>query len=338
MLLRTNLVLSKSWPLLGLAAAAAFLIFALYQTEVFRDHLPYQSSKSWETGARPTQQTPPELAIATFLTGQATDDTYFNSTKLLAYQLLHDKSTRLTNPNITFVVLCGKKLSEEKKDVLEKFGATVITLDDVELPEWIHVGEARWSEQFTKLRVFQRIEFKRLLYIDADYLIMHPMDDIFEDPIIQNLAPTLTDRSGEIKEDEGPLPPKWLFSARSENGGIGGYGHDVPPLSTNYANAGFFLISPDRNMYDHLMTVMKCEGRFGTGFMEQDMLNYVFRREGPMPWREINWKWSANFVNEKDVEFGVHSLHGKFWWEGPDAVRKKWAAAMDAMNEFEQSL
>lgn len=284
------------------------------------------------------QDSQPELAIATFLTGQASDDTYFNSTKLLAYQLLHDKPTRLTNPNITFVVLCGKKLPEEKKQVLRAFGATVITLDDVQLPEWIHVGEPRWSEQFTKLRAFERTEFKRILYIDADYLIMHPMDAIFEDPIIQHLSSPLLDRPAEIKDDEGPLPTKWLFSARSENGGIGGYAHDVPPLSTNYANAGFFLIAPDRDMYDHLMTVMRCEGRFGTTFMEQDMLNYVFRRQGPMPWRELDWKWSANFVNEKDVEFGVHSLHGKFWWEGPDAVRKKWASTMQEMDGFEQSL
>ncbi|KAI8930791.1 hypothetical protein NX059_011815 [Plenodomus lindquistii] len=337
MLLRSKLVLSKSWPILGMATAAVFLVFLLHQTTVFRSEWVHELNKV-DTSDQPIQDSPPELAIATFLTGQAIDDTYFNSTKLLAYQLLHDKPTRLTNPNITFVVMCGKKLSEDRKEALKRFGATVITLDDVELPKWIHSGEPRWSEQFTKLRAFQRIEYKRMLYIDADYLIMHPMDDIFEDPIIQITSPTLIDRSGEIKEDEGPLPPRWLFAARSENGGIGGFGHDVPPLSTNYANAGFFLIAPDESMYNHLMTVMKHEGRFSTTFMEQDMLNYVFRREGPMPWRELNWKWSANFVNDKDVEFGVHSLHGKFWWEGPVTVRRKWSQTMEKMIEFERNL
>ncbi|KAF1942350.1 nucleotide-diphospho-sugar transferase [Clathrospora elynae] len=289
--------------------------------------------------APPTSQPPqptPNLAIATFLTGQASDDTYFNSTRLLVYQLLHAAPTRITNPNITFVVLCGNKLSEEKKDRLRKDGATVIPLEDVKLPDWIHTGEERWSEQFTKLRVFEQTDYKRILYIDADYMIMHPIDDIFEEPVVKTLTPTLFFRNGVMKEDERPFPKEWLFAARSENGGGGGFDHPVPPVQTNYANAGFFLIAPDPEMYEHLMSVMQHEGRFETNFMEQDMLNYVFKRDGLMPWRELDWKWSANFVNERDVEMGVHSLHGKFWKEGPEEVQKRWRKEMDEMVKFHE--
>lgn len=348
-------MLFKSKPLAFFAVAAAlYVTYLLYNTgalhgisegvarfdkgagEAGKEAQPATPSLSSSSASPLPPQSAHNLAIATFLTGQTNDDTYFNSTRLLAYQLLHDPSTRITNHNITFVVLCGKALSEEKADRLRKDGATIIRLDDVELPSWIHTGEERWSEQFTKLRVFERTEFGRLLYIDADYMLMHPLDDIFEDPIVKTLSPTLFSRDGEIKEDEGPLPKHWLFAARSENGGIDQFDHTVPPLQTNYANAGFFLIAPDRDMYSHLMTVMHIEDRFSTGFMEQDMLNYVFRRDGPMPWRELNWKWSANFVNEQDLEFGIHSLHGKFWKEGPQEAQDRWQRLMKEMIQFHE--
>jgi inositol 3-alpha-galactosyltransferase len=275
----------------------------------------------------------PTLAIATFLTGQSTDDTYFNLTRLLGYQLLHVPETRIQNPNLTFVVLCGKKLPEAKRETLYKDGATIIELEDVALPPWIHAPTPRWTEQFTKLRIFEQTQYSRILYIDADYMIMHRMDGIFQEAIVSELTPTLFTRKQEIKEDEGPLPKEWLFAGRSENGEQGGFDHFVPPIQTDSANGGFFMIAPQQEMYDHLMRVMQLQGRFDTYFMEQALLNYVFRRHGPMPWRELDWKWSSNFVNQRDVDGGVHALHGKFWGEGPEVVQRKWRDLMQQMDE-----
>ncbi|OAL48496.1 nucleotide-diphospho-sugar transferase [Pyrenochaeta sp. DS3sAY3a] len=304
-----------------------------------KGHHPQLSSLS-STPPHPEHTSPPELAIATFLSGQSSDDDdrYFNLTRLLTYQFVHAPATRIKNPNITFAVLCGKKLSEEKKNHLRRVGAKVITLEDVKLPDWYHIDEARYSEVFSKLRVFEMTQFKRILFVDADILIMKPMDEIFEDPTITSLTPTLFQRSDEIHEDEGTLPKEWLFAARPENGWLGGFEHSVPPLPANYLNTGFFLIAPDKNMYDHLMNVIQFEGRFGTQFPEQDMLNYVFKREGPMPWRELDWRWCANFVNEKDYQFGIHSLHGKFWNEGPQEVRDHFQSEMEDMFDYEESL
>jgi len=339
MLLTSNSAVLKSW--LALAFALATLVFVVYQTELIRHPIPAQ---------RPIQGTPPppqgprpKLAIATFLTGQAGGEHYFNLTKLIAYQLLHDKPTRITNPDISFVVLCGNKLTEDKRETLRKFGATVIPVDDVKLPHWMTPVGGSWSEQFTKLRVFEQTQFDRILYLDSDYLLMHPLDDIFDEPIIRFLAPVIRDNivSNLLAPDEGGFPPYWLFAARSEMGGVhgvGGLDHVVPPLSSSYFSAGFFIVAPDTAMFHHLMTVMQIRGRYATGMMEQDLLNYVFRRAGPMPWRELHWKWSTDFVNEQDVVFGVHGLHGKFWGEGPEAAKLTWALKMREMNEFEARL
>ncbi|KAL6705038.1 hypothetical protein ACN47E_007441 [Coniothyrium glycines] len=183
----------------------------------------------------------------------------------------------------------------------------------------------------TKLRIFERTEYKRLLLLDADFTIMHPMDEIFEDAQFANLTPTQFWREEQVKEDEGLLPEEWLFAARPEHGHLHGHEHVVPPLPDFYANSGFLMIAPDRNMYNHLLDVMRIPNRFGTQFPDQDILNYVFRREGPMPWREIDWKWSSNFVNERDVEMGVHALHVKAWADGPQAVKDRWRQDQEDM-------
>jgi len=275
-----------------------------------------------------------EFAITTFLTGQAKDDSYFIATRTLAYQLLHAPSTKIRNSSIAFVVLCSESLESDKRDQLRKDGAIVAEVKDVALGSWVKVQVDRWKEQFTKLRVFQMTQYKRVLYIDADTLITKPMDDIFAEPEVKTLAPTLLHRKDQIKDDESELPKEWFFAARSDNAFLGERDHPVPPLQTNVLTAGFFMAAPDQKLFDHFLSVIKHEGRFDSWSMEQSMFNYVFRRDGAMPWRELNWRWSATWPSEKDLEMGVHSLHEKFWVTGPQKLVDMWKARKDEMLKF----
>jgi alpha-N-acetylglucosamine transferase len=277
----------------------------------------------------------PKYAIATFVSGQNTEDLYYNATRLLTYQLLHEPSTRLTSPDIAWVVLCGKKLPKKKQDRLRQDGAMVIEIEDVPLPHWYPTDLGRWSEVFTKLRVFELTQFERLLFIDADSLIMHPIDAIFDEPEFQTLTPNLAySEFHPAKEDEGLLPKEWLFASRPEIGLQGAWDHPVPPVQGSYFNAGFFMVYPDKDMYEYLFRVMQFEGRFKTEYPEQDMLNYAFRHDGPMPWREINWKWNGNFVNQADIDAGMMTLHCHFWNQGPEVTQKKWAKLIKEMLRF----
>ncbi len=76
-------------------------------------------------------------AIVTFLTGQSSGGgVYYNSTRFLTWQFLHDPVTRITNPGISFIVICGKKLDEEKRERLGKDGAIVRVVEDIDPPDW----------------------------------------------------------------------------------------------------------------------------------------------------------------------------------------------------------
>ncbi|KAF2638545.1 nucleotide-diphospho-sugar transferase [Massarina eburnea CBS 473.64] len=335
---------SKTLFPIALTIAVLYAIVFLHATG--RTHLSTDFARTSDPNALESDKLPnwvlpatspppvPDLAIATFLTGQATDDSYFIATRTLAYQLLHAPSTKLRNQSITFVALCSESLPENKRERLREDGATVIEVADVPIGSWVHTNVDRWKEQFTKLRVFEMTQYKRILYIDADTMIMKPMDDIFAEPEVTSLAPTLFSRKDQIKNDESELPKEWFFAARSDNAFSGERDHPVPPFQTLSLSAGFFMVAPDKMMFKHLESVIQHEGRFNPWSMEQSMLNYVFRRDGPMPWRELNWRWSATWPSEKDVEMGVHSLHEKFWVSGPQSLSDMWRSRKDEMLKY----
>jgi alpha-N-acetylglucosamine transferase len=287
-----------------------------------------------------------DYAIATFLTGwfgDAADDTYLNATRVMAYQFLHAESTRIESAQISFFVLCTSTVPLAFKQRLVQDGVTVVDIDDVPVNWWISTSVRRWKEQFTKLRLLQMTQYQRVLFIDADTMLMSRMDSVFEEPEVKSLAPVLLDRKAEVKSDEWgkadengglQLPKEWTFVAPSDNGWAGQRNHPVPHFQTVQFSAGFWVVRPDLKLFQHCLAVMSHWKRFDPYTMEQSLLNYVFRRQGPMPWRELHWRWSATWPSEKDVEGGVVTLHEKFWKAGPGSLQEKWKDLKDDMEKF----
>src|SRR5690606_15015291 len=145
---------------------------------------------------------------------------------------------------------------------------------------------------------------------------------IFDELEIQVPAPTLAERPG--KADEAPLPASFVFGARSDNHLTGMREHPFPPLNTNVFSAGFWVAAPSQELFDYFLDLTTHYRRFDPHTMEQSLLNYAFRRDGPMPWRELHYKWSATWPSFRDVEGGVVTLHEKFWAAGPKELRELW--------------
>jgi alpha-N-acetylglucosamine transferase len=295
---------------------------------------PYQGSTY--RGYNSTAHLPTtDYAVVTFLTGQASDDSYFTATRVLTHQLLHAESTKINTNTTSFLVLCSETVSKQQKATLRADGASVVEIRDVPVNWWIRSAETRWKEQFSKLRIFEMTEYARILYLDADTVLTGPIDGIFAEPEVTTPAPTL-DRPKQVRWGEAALPSTWLFAARSDNGLTGARSHPTPPLQAKAFNAGFFLVKPDRAVYAHLVSVMAIVGRFDTHTMEQGLLNYVFRREGCMPWRELHWRWSATWPTERDLEMEVVTLHDQLWATGPQALQDLWNAKKGEMLNFHE--
>jgi alpha-N-acetylglucosamine transferase len=283
-----------------------------------------------------------KVAIATFLSGGADpsapieDDFYFQAARTLTYQLLHDPKTRSERADIPFLVLCTKDVAISKVKRLELDGAIVKVVPDVPLPYWISTGVTRWKDQFTKLRIFEMVEYERVLFIDADTLIVKPIDGIFDEFMIQIPMTSQLYRAYEAKSDEKPLPSNYTFAARSDNAFSGERDHPFPPPPTESFSAGFWLAAPSKEMFEYLTSVMGNWRRFHPHTMEQSLLNYAFRRGGPMPWYELGWEWSATWPSLRDLEGGVRSLHEKWDHVGPEELREKWRKVKSEMGTFQQ--
>jgi alpha-N-acetylglucosamine transferase len=290
----------------------------------------------------------PKYAFATLLSGNDADhsyypanatirdddyatDGYFIGTRHLIYSLAHHPQTKSAKP-IPFIVLAMPSVSAGKRARLQADGAIVIEVVPIPLPKWIQPGSPRWKDMATKLRLVELEEYDKICYIDADHLVTAPLDGVFEDPAT-NTVITL-EQPDQVVADEPALPLDYMFAGRPD---MFRADHDIPPPEANYLNAGFFVLRPSRALFEYYLGLMQIEGRFGGGFVEQDMFNYAHRRAGNMPWKSLQWQWNVNFPGVRDYKAGVKSFHAK-WWDrsknnDPD-LRDIWWDTWESFRKF----
>jgi alpha-N-acetylglucosamine transferase len=79
-------------------------------------------------------------------------------------------------------------------------------------------------------------------------------------------------------------------------------------------NAGFFLMAPSLDAFNNSKSLLDIPQSFDPKFPEQNLMNKVHEWSGPMPWREVDYKWNIRYPNENDFANGLVSMHEK-WWE-----------------------
>jgi alpha-N-acetylglucosamine transferase len=275
-----------------------------------------------------------KVAFSTLLTrsgaeymGEMENDFYFQSIRLLNYQLQHANNTRSTR-EIPFV-LATTDVSLWKRDKLEQEGATVTVVEKLG-SSWLQPLTDRWKDIMAKLRLWELVQYDRILFLDADTFLLKLMDGIFNDPAAQH-------RKSVENSDEPSLPSNYVLASHSE---ILHTTHTYPPPEWPTFNGGFFLMSPSLQMCHYLTSLLNIPERFDSTYMEQSLLNYAHREPGNMPWTRLNWKWNVNLPNMNDVKEGVHSVHAKLWSPGSELqpvemeLRELWQMARVEMDMY----
>ena len=260
------------------------------------------------------------------------EDEYFIGTRVLAYQLLHAPRTA-TNSSIPFVVLATPDISESKLERLRKDGATVKVVERIS-ESWMKPGLQRWRDVMSKLRMLELIQYEKVLFLDADMYIVERMDAIFVDTTTEPRSP----KPELAVEDEGPIPESYIFSAQQY---MEGRVHPYPPPAGDYFSSGFFLCQPSIAMFNYYLAIAKIRDRFDSNAPEQGLLNYAHRRDGPMPWTDIYYKWTTTWPSMQEYEAGAHSLHEKWWDESislDPELRKLWYIARGEMEGYYRGL
>ena len=252
------------------------------------------------------------------------EDVYFIGTRILIWQLLHDPDTKAEG--IDVIVAVTPDVSASRRERLRKDGAIVRSIEFVhgKNDSWLHPKESRWNDIMSKLRVWEFTEYSKIAMLDGDMILNHRLDGIFQDPGAR-IMQTMRDRP--TKDDEPALPDTYMLGSIGE---VAGADHEYPPTwetglkKKGYFCAGFFLLQPSKELFNYYTALLDIPMRFDPKYMEQNLLNYAHRWDGPMPWKEIAYTWNIRSVNDNDLDKGVVSMHEK-WWEKPlsDSQRVK---------------
>jgi len=271
-----------------------------------------------------------------------TEDIFFTNARMLAYQTLHDPVTRASpSANISFVVAVTEDVPEWKRTRLRADGAVVRQIDKIK-----PLGDGgmfmRWQDQFSKLEMFKLTEWDTLVYIDADTVLRGSMEGIFAD---QGATVSTPRNVSDARIAEEPaLPADYLFASVDDLTGHG-FERRSNMLTKRlkrwrYFSGGFWMFRPSLEMYTYLTSMIPlAEGRFDPVFQEQNLLNYVFRPEGPMPWRFLDFGWNVWGPSERDWKMDIKSFHGHAWEKGRlEGVHNLWVDVRTKMEEVSQVL
>ncbi|KAH9872769.1 hypothetical protein J1614_005163 [Plenodomus biglobosus] len=238
------------------------------------------------------------------------DDRYFIATRILVWQLLHNPSTR--TKDIDVVVMVDPTIDSRRRERLAKDGAIIYPVDFLTGTIKLHPVRPTWKNIMTKLRVLEMTQYERVLVIDGDTMLLHPLDGVFDDPAAQ---PQRT-LPHEDRPGFPPMPSTYVLAGRSE---VRDSNHQYPPVPEDirthaYMNAGFFVCAPSKEMFEYYRAFLNVpDERFNSDYMEQNLLRTAHGWDGPMPWKELNYKWNTREPNENDFEKGIVSVHEKYW-------------------------
>lgn len=144
---------------------------------------------------------------------------------------------------------------------LEIGGGDIKTVEDIDLGDLAKMQKRRhWSNTFLKLRVFDLIEFEKVIFIDCDMIVLENIDHLFEKHHISAVQ-------------GGKLIFHW---------------EDI--------NSGLMVIMPNHKEFSELVdlvpTVCRKKIEANAGFGDQDVISYYYKN--------INKLWSKeNHLDER---------------------------------------
>lgn len=195
-------------------------------------------------------------------------------------------------------------------------------------------ANARFSEVWTKLAAWTLTAFERVVFLDADMLVIQNMDELFDLPLAAgSLAACHACRCNPNKIASYPadwVPENCFYSW------CHGVDHvEQPDKVDNYLNGGFLLLTPDRTVFDAMLAQLAALDDLSMYlFAEQDFLNQFWRdRWQPLPYIYNALKtlphqhpqiWDMARVKN------IHYIIDKPWQKQPDpddryyALNKLW--------------
>lgn len=189
---------------------------------------------------------------------------YLDGIRTLLYSL------KKVNSQYPVVVAAPKGFDGSARSRIERWGGTLLEAEPVSLGNLAERNpRAYWNNTFFKLRIFDLIEYEKLVYIDSDMIVLENLDHLFEREHISAVQ-------------GGKLIFGW---------------EDI--------NSGLMVIEPNRKEYEELVSLIPlvCEGKIkeNMGFGDQDVISYYYRN--------INRKWEGENRLDERYNAMIRCIH-----------------------------
>ncbi|KAH7233581.1 NADP-dependent oxidoreductase domain-containing protein [Fusarium tricinctum] len=274
---------------------------------------------------------PRHNAYATLITR----DSYLPGVIILAYTLQRNGSA------YPLVVLYTPNLPREARRVLEleapKCNMVLRECDHLLPPAGIKMTliAERFADTWTKLRVFELVEYDAVCYLDADMAVLYNMDSVFQ---VETHLPDDWIAANHVcvcnLDSDSWAPEDW----RAENCAYTPLSHPtalsepIQPTATSPSphkllNGGMFIFHPSQGLWDRMLDVFNTTPLLSSFmFPDQDFLAFFFENK----WYALGWQynaiktmryWHPNIWRDEEV-ICLHYIVDKPWAKrvGTDGV------------------
>jgi glycogenin len=95
--------------------------------------------------------------------------------------VLH-RSLMQSGTTYPFLVLTTPNLADRTFQLLNRHGIAYRPIPPIVLDTALPSHQARWQATYSKLQIFNQIQFDKLVYLDADMLVYQNLDELFSQP------------------------------------------------------------------------------------------------------------------------------------------------------------
>lgn len=201
-----------------------------------------------------------------------------------------------------------------------------------------HYASAQFGEVWTKLRAWQLTEYERVVFLDADMLVLQNMDELFTLDLGDDLLAACHAcrcNPNKIASYPASWQPEFCHYTWQERG------EPAPANVDYYLNGGFLVLKPDNHLFEQLSErIAAIDDLSAYQFSEQDLLNeffadrwkplsYIYNALKTLPfqhsqlWQEDEVKnlhyilakpWKRD-LNQPEIERDRYYALDKLWWE-----------------------
>ncbi len=224
-------------------------------------------------------------------------------------------------------VMVTEAIDADARRLLAEEGCLVRPVDPVQPDGGLtgHYANARFAEVWTKLAAWQLTEFERIVFLDADMLVVATMDELFELELADDQIAAChacrcnPNRIASYPADWTPANCHYSYG----DGGSTTAAELAPAGLDRYLNGGFLVLRPDLGVYRQLGAELAAVDDLARyPFAEQDFLNehyagrwvdvsYVYNALKTLPTQHPQL-WQADAVKN------VHYIIDKPWQAEPD--------------------